>query len=168
LSSPIYPIDGPWPGRLGIVSRPRGGDWLDVEIQSWKKMDLNVVVSLLIPDEVIELNLENEANVCRGQGIEFVSFGIPDREVPRSRVETVKILNRIQEWLLAGQQVALHCRQSIGRSGLMAGCLLILNGVEPEDALTRVSRARGCEVPETAEQRAWFMTFAASLKHASI
>jgi len=78
LKAQVYWIDGPWPGRLGIVPRPRGGDWLDDEIRSWKDAGLDVVVSLLMPDEATELDLEQEAQVCKNHAIEFLSFGIPD------------------------------------------------------------------------------------------
>ena len=42
------------------MPRPRGGDWLDGEIQSLAKADVDVVVSLLTADEVAELELQDE------------------------------------------------------------------------------------------------------------
>jgi protein-tyrosine phosphatase len=131
-------------------------------------MRLQTVVSLLTPEESIELNVDSEAQACRGHGIEFVSFGIPDRGVPESREEAVQVLQRLHDSLLAGHRVGLHCRQGIGRSGLMAAAVLILGGAAPEAAMTSVSHARGLEVPETAEQRAWLIDFAARLRHAPI
>jgi protein-tyrosine phosphatase len=145
---------------LGIVPRPRGGDWLDDEIRSWKDAGLDVVVSLLMPDEATELDLEQEAQACTNHAIEFLSFGIPDRGVPASRRETAELLKRIDGSLAAGRSVAIHCRQGIGRSGLIAASLLILWGTNPSDAITQISRVRGCEIPETAEQRSWLANFA--------
>jgi protein-tyrosine phosphatase len=143
MKTHFYWIDGPWPGRLGILPRPRGGDWLDEEMRSWKNAGADVVVSLLMPDESLELDLEKEAEACKHQGIEFVSFGIPDRNVPASRLEACNLLQRLHGFLVAGRGVAIHCRQGIGRSGLMAGCLLILSGTKPEDAVAKKFRARG-------------------------
>jgi len=160
MKTHFYWIDGPWPGRLGILPRPRGGDWLDEEMRSWKNAGADVVVSLLMPDESLGLDLEKEAEACKHQGIEFVSFGIPDRNVPASRLEACNLLQRLHGFLVAGRGVAIHCRQGIGRSGLMAGCLLILSGTKPEDAVAKISRARGCEVPETVEQRTWLVDLA--------
>ncbi len=159
MRAQIYWINGTWAGRLGVFPRPRGGDWLDEEVQSWKQAGLDAVVSLLMPDEVAEFQLEQEAQTCRNHGIEFLSMGIPDRGVPASRAETSKLLTRIYGLLADGQSVGIHCRQGIGRSGLLAGCLLILSGMKPENAVAEISRARGCQVPETAEQQTWLVDF---------
>ncbi|HEX4071378.1 MAG TPA: hypothetical protein VHX68_09415, partial [Planctomycetaceae bacterium] len=105
---------------------------------------------------------EQEAQTCRNDGIELLSLGIPDRGVPASRSETSKLLTRIYGLLADGQSVGIHCRQGIGRSGLIAGCLLILAGTKPENAVAELSRARGCQVPETAEQQTWLVDFAAT------
>jgi len=51
--------------------------------------------------------------------------------------------------------VALHCRQSIGRSALVAIAILASSGLDPERAIEIVSSARGLAVPETGEQRKW-------------
>ncbi len=57
--------------------------------------------------------------------------------------------------LSSGKNVLIHCRQGIGRSGLIAVCLLIDSGLPLEEALRILSSARGLPVPETAEQRQW-------------
>ncbi len=168
MSSQIYWVEGNWPGRLGILPRPRGADWLDLEVQAWKNMSLQTVVSLLMPEEISQLDLENEPQACQSRAIEFINFGIPDRGIPGSREEAVKVLHRLHESLSAGRRVGVHCRQGIGRSGLVAAGLLILGGVAPEAAVASVSHTRGWEVPETAQQRAWLNEFAALLRHAQI
>jgi hypothetical protein len=33
----VYWVDGPWRGRLGILPRPRGGDWLRDETTGWRE-----------------------------------------------------------------------------------------------------------------------------------
>jgi hypothetical protein len=50
----------------------------------WKAAGLDVVVSLLEPDEISELGLRREAELCRAQGIAFISFPIADRGLPKS------------------------------------------------------------------------------------
>src|SRR5271163_1526431 len=84
MQTKLYWIAGPWPGRLAIMPRPRGGDWLEDEIQSWRRSDVDLVVSLLTREEQTELNLRDEESLCRANSIEFVSLPIVDRSVPAS------------------------------------------------------------------------------------
>jgi len=56
----LYWIEGPWPGRLAISARPRGGDWLEDEVKSWRRAGLDIIVSLLTPDEEEALDLQRE------------------------------------------------------------------------------------------------------------
>jgi protein-tyrosine phosphatase len=163
MRTELYSIAGPWPGRLAIMPRPRGGDWLEDEIQSWRRSGVDVVVSLLTRGEQAELNLVNEESLCRANGIEFVSFPIVDRSVPSSAEAFSEQALALGQQLANGKNVAVHCRQGIGRAALVAISLLILSGLEPADAIERVGTARGCAVPETPEQRRWIVDFAKSL-----
>ena len=47
MPTKVFWVDGPWRGRLGILPRPRGGDWLRDETMAWREAGLDVVVSLL-------------------------------------------------------------------------------------------------------------------------
>jgi len=42
------------------MARPRGNEWLEDEILSLKRQDVQVIVSLLERNEVYELGLEKE------------------------------------------------------------------------------------------------------------
>lgn len=64
-------------------------------------------------------------------------------------------MTRIAAQLEAGKNVAVHCRQSVGRSGMIAAGVLVTSGASPEEALRAVGSARGADVPETLEQRRW-------------
>ena len=143
------------PGKLAIVPRPRGGDWLPDEVRSWTRSGLDVVVSLLTPEEESELDLVAEAAQSRALGLEFKAFPIPDRGVPSSRRDALRFFETLTERLAAGKAIGVHCRQGIGRSALVAASLLALAGVPPNLALERISVARGRAVPETPEQRRW-------------
>lgn len=63
--------------------------------------------------------------------------------------------------------MAIHCRQGIGRAGLIASALLIGQGLGSKESIERVSAARNVPVPETAEQKLWIESFAPSLVHKS-
>ena len=72
----LYCIDGPWRGRLAISSRPRGGDWLADEMKNWRSSGLDTIVSLLTPEEMKDLDLQDEEHYCQENGIQFLSFPI--------------------------------------------------------------------------------------------
>jgi len=165
--SAMHWIKGPWRGRLAIVARPRGGDWLQDEILSWAQSGLQVIVSLLTAEEANEFELTGEAERCQVKGIEFVSFPIPDRGVPASQSETLQLVRSLQASLIAGEAMGIHCRQGIGRSGLIAACLLVSSGVPANAAFSRLTEARGFPVPETDEQRTWVDKFTPELAGAS-
>jgi protein-tyrosine phosphatase len=156
----LFWIERPGPGRLAILARPRGGDWLEDEVLSWKNAGVNVLVSALTPEEVLELELENEKSFCQTHGIAFYSFPIDDRDVPSSITSTRELAVTLEQALLRGKSVAIHCRQGVGRSSLLAASVLVLEGIDSEAAFASISRVRGCLVPDTAEQRQWVTRFA--------
>jgi protein-tyrosine phosphatase len=162
MRTELYWIGGLWPGHLAIMPRPRGGDWLEDEIQSWRRSGVDIVVSLLMREEQTELSLDDEGELCRENGIEFVSFPIIDRGIPSSFEAFLNQVAILAEQLANGKNIAVHCRQGIGRAALVAICLLILSGIEAAAAIERVGAARGCSVPETPEQRLWIADFAKS------
>jgi protein-tyrosine phosphatase len=159
----LYWVDGPWPGKLAVAARPRGGDWLRDELESWKRAGVHAILSLLTSDEERDLDLEQEAKESNGLGMEFVSLPIADRQVPPSEAALAKTLERLTKLLANEKSVLVHCRQGIGRSGLVAACLLVRNGMSPGAAVDIVSAARGVPVPETAEQRDWLERYAPAL-----
>jgi protein-tyrosine phosphatase len=151
----LFWIPGPWRGRLAVASRPRGGDWLEDEIKGWRGTGLDIIVSLLENDEAAQLDLAQESGAVESNGIRFFSFPIPDRGIPASIREAFSLLGDLASALDHGQNVAIHCRQGIGRSGLIAACLLVISGMGAEKAIEVVSAARGITVPETSEQLEW-------------
>jgi len=159
----LYWIDGHWRGRLAVGPRPRGEDWLKDDIANWKRAGINAVLSLLTPDEEKDLNLDREADEVKALGMDFTSFPIPDRQIPKSETKWAEALERVASDLSAGKNVLVHCRQGIGRSGLVAASLLVKKGMSPGAAVELVSAARGLTVPETAEQRDWIDHYAAAL-----
>jgi protein-tyrosine phosphatase len=166
MRTEVYWVNGPWPGRLAIMPRPRGGDWLEDEIGSWRRSGVDVVVSLLTVAEIADLGLAEEERLCAANGMQFFSFPIEDRGVPSSPEAFSDLAMNLVGELVNGKKVAVHCRQGIGRASLVAICLLILSEVKVEAAIERTRVARGCVVPETPEQMHWVMDFAAARAYA--
>lgn len=159
MNPKLYWINGPWTGKLAISARPRSGDWLEDDVAGWRRAGLDAVVSLLTPHENEDLQLIEESKLAQIHGLRFVSLPIEDRGVPPSWEDTSRAIAKTTEMLQQGKNVAVHCRQGIGRSGILAAALLIKSGSTPGDALTQISGARGLTVPETSEQLAWIQEF---------
>jgi hypothetical protein len=88
----LFWIDGPWTGRLAISPLPRGGDWLEDEIRAWRDAGVEVVVSLVTPDEASDLELEREPEICEAHRIRLMSLPIVDRGVPASETEAMRFI----------------------------------------------------------------------------
>jgi protein-tyrosine phosphatase len=161
MSTQVYWVDGPWLGKLALAARPRGGDWLAEEMADWRRVGIDTVLSLLTQQEERDLDLKNEGREAHKSGMKFFSLPIEDRQVPNSESEVSAALDGIDRDLSGGKNVVVHCRQGIGRTGLVAGCLLVTKGLTPERAVEALSVARGNEVPETVEQRRWIDHYAA-------
>jgi protein-tyrosine phosphatase len=109
------------------------------------------------------MDLRGEANAVRAQGMSFTSFPILDRQIPKSESKLAEILESVTRDLTNNKNILVHCRQGIGRSGLVAACLLIKKGMSPGAAIDLVSEARGVPIPETVEQREWIDHHATAL-----
>ncbi len=160
MTKGIHWIDGPWPGKLAIAACPRGGDWLSAELGYWRCDSVDTIVSLLTLDEQDELSLSEEGTKARSLGMHFVSLPIRDRQVPDSESEVEAVVRDLDAELSGRRNVVVHCHHGIGRSGLLAACLLMNRGHSPDAAMRLVSEARGTSIPETAEQKQWIERYA--------
>lgn len=84
MLTPVFWIPTPAPGRVGIMARPRGHDWLEDEIAGLARQDVSALISLLTPAEQHELGLTEEGAICARQQIAYLSLPIGDRQTQRS------------------------------------------------------------------------------------
>lgn len=102
-----------------------------------------------------------------GRAARREAFAIPDFGVPMLRCMR-HVLDAIDSALDAREVVYLHCRAGIGRTGTVAGCLLVEHGFAPEEALALLQRkwramAKSAfvrQTPETDSQRAFIAEWA--------
>ena len=114
-----------------------------------------MAVSLLTAEEEHDLGLDVEGRFAKQHGIKFVSLPIVDRGVPSSLQDFVRLVDDLRHTLEGGHNVAIHCRQGLGRSPLVAAATLVNAGIDPKSAFKAVGTARGVRVPETSEQQHW-------------
>jgi len=160
FETPLHWVSGIEPHRLALTARPRGGEDLRAEIVAWKAAGIGVVVSLLEPSEVRELELKGEAQLCEEHQVEFRSFPIRDRGTPESTRELSALLTELEIQLRDGRAVAIHCRAGIGRTGVVAGSLVHRLGVPLAEVFQLLSRSRGVPVPDTEAQVQWVQKYA--------
>ena len=152
MLSTIYRIETPGDMRIAIMARPRSGEWLEDEIAHWARSGVGIVVSLLEREEIDDLELAREPALCNQNGIEFLSWPIPDRGLPDDAAAFGRFAN---DMAARGKPVAIHCRAGIGRSSVLAAAIMIGAGQSADDALDAIATARGVQVPDTDEQRDW-------------
>lgn len=160
----MFWIETRTPGRLAILRRPRSDDALADVLVDWLAAGIDTVVSLLTDAEERDLGLGREAEACREAGLTFIEFPIEDFGVPTSAARITPVVQRIVAALRRGGSVGIHCNQSVGRSGLLASCVLVALDFEPVEAFHVISKSRGTSVPETTAQRRWVETARPALR----
>ncbi|MDP2765308.1 MAG: hypothetical protein Q8O54_10790 [Brevundimonas sp.] len=151
------------PGRLGVSRRPDGGEALDRQMADLALGMVDHVVSLLEPAEAADLGLADEGAAAERNGVGFYNFPITDHGVPADPVHYRRVAHAIERRLNAGQAIVIHCRAGLGRAPSLAIAALIEGGMNVDEAVLRVGRARGRPVPETDEQLAFIRDLAAGL-----
>lgn len=163
----IYWIDHSAPGRLAILARPDGDERLESEIRGWRDAGINVVVSMLTETDNAYLGLSDEAELCRSNGLQFISFPIEDRAVPDSLASTIELVSELNDLLTSGKSIGFHCHGCIGRAPLIASCVLVYSGESADRAFDLVTAARGYPIPEAQVQAEWGRKFARELKEST-
>ena len=153
----IYKIEQIGSGFLAVMAKPVSGEWIADEFRGIANLGVLRLVSLMETEEMRDVGLTREPELCRENGMDYIHFPIRDRGLPPSLEKTVGFVKDLHAQVKSGKNTAIHCRAGIGRSGLIAACVLVCEGHTPEDAFRSVSKARKVDVPDTAEQREWLV-----------
>ena len=90
-------VDGPWPGKLALAARPRGGEWLHDVLASWQRAGVHTVFSLLTPEEERDLDLTHEERETKGHGVDDADTHTYGEETAPNRVLRVGHFIRAQK-----------------------------------------------------------------------
>lgn len=159
MFTPLFLIDGPWRGKLSIAPAPAPEPHLEKSLRHWKRLGITGVFSLMELGE--RPGWETEEAACRKLDLKFFSLPIVDHSIPRAG-EMATVCSRlieVERELRGGERIVAHCFGGIGRSGMATIGLLTIGGVSLDEAVERVSSARGTLCPETQEQREWLRSF---------
>jgi protein-tyrosine phosphatase len=141
--------------RIAIMPRPRGNDWLENEIHNLKDNKVGIVVSLLEKEEIKELQLTREDELCKKNNIMYINFPIPDRDVPKHDNKLEQLIEILLSNLNNGISVIIHCRMGIGRASIIAASVLLKYGFKTDAIINKIIQTRGLKVPDTDQQLAW-------------
>ncbi len=163
----------PWQGRLGVTFAPGKKNesyqrftWerdLEADLQRlFTVFGTEVLVTVLEKEEMEWMGIPDLRERAREAGMESLYFSIMDLSAPAEDdlCEFLDLLGEILVRLDAGKTVVVHCRGGLGRSGMLAACLLVLRGYGPQEALVAVREARGEGAVEMPEQEDFIETVA--------
>ncbi len=126
----------------------------------------NTLVSLMEEHEYRDFGIPELFEEDRIGGIEVLRFAIRDVSVPREAEakEYRVLITTIIEHLKRGENVVVHCRGGLGRTGTVAACVLVaLGGYSAGKAIESVRRAREYAV-EPGEQEDFVHQFEETLR----
>ncbi len=159
-------VDLEGPGRLGLTLAP-GKNQASKQSYTWQRdlaADLDrltghyradLLVTLIEDHEIRSLGIASLSDEATTRGIRWLHHPIADGGLPPDSAALDPPLTVIHTALDADQNVVVHCAGGLGRTGTIAGCILIDRGCPPGEALARIRRARGPRCPENEAQRAF-------------
>lgn len=148
----VQPPNG-W-GKIGMSFCPGKkqsdaltGAWnrdLDKDLAKIHDWGASMVVSLIEDHEFSHLQVLALPERVNAHGMSWRHLPIPDRQPPDAVFHGAwpSIGGEIIELLRKGEHLFIHCMGGLGRTGTIAGCLLIEAGFSPEEAISAVRIAR--------------------------
>ncbi|HMR06752.1 MAG TPA: cyclin-dependent kinase inhibitor 3 family protein [Polyangiaceae bacterium] len=156
------------PGKIGLTFAPGkkaqgiAGDWdrdLTQDLQRLRTVySVSMLVSLVEDHELASLQISELVKAAGAVELSVLRFPFADAGIPSAVEPLVALVDQILETTAAGQNVVIHCRGGLGRTGLVAACCLIARGHEPTDAM-RITRAARKAAIETRGQEAFVRGF---------
>jgi protein-tyrosine phosphatase len=105
---------------------------------------------------VVDLRAEERDDPQRlgAAGIDFLHLPTPDLE-PATNDHLETGVAFVRERLARGEKVLIHCQHGIGRSPLLALCVLVDQGWAPLDALAHAKNRRALVSPSRSQYEGW-------------
>ena len=173
-TSASHPLRIDWldaPARVGMTLAPgvratssAGFRWerdLDADLDVIRESGATALVTLLEDHEFALYGIEALVPKAQARRLEVLRLPIRDVSVPDDLATVERLLAEVAVHEARGGRLVIHCRGGLGRTGTIAGCYLVRNGVSPADALAMLQRVRQTrDCPQTTEQRAFIERYA--------
>ncbi len=153
-------------GKTGVTLAPGksdrfaiGGPWardLGADLDAVAARGARTIVTLLEQHELAHLAITRLGEEVQRRGMEWLHLPIPDVSTPGPEFEArwPEVSRHLRSRLDEGENILIHCRGGVGRSGMVAARLLAESGVDAEEAIARVRAVRPGAI-ETWEQEQW-------------
>lgn len=140
-------------GMIGITSCPGMrdefvfdlyGENLVDDIESIRAWGASVVVTLLEELELNALGVKELGKQVVALNMIWMHLPIRNMGVPDEAASDKwrRVIYCLCDLLRKGQRVVIHCKEGIGRAGIVAARLMIELGMHPADAISTVQKAR--------------------------
>lgn len=105
---------------------------------------------------VVDLRAErcDDETALAAAGIDLLHLPTPDLE-PASHEHLETGVAFVRDHVQRGHKVLIHCQHGIGRSALLALCVLVDQGWRPLDALTHAKDRREIVSPSLSQYEGW-------------
>ena len=150
-------------GVLGLTFCPgkvqpdaMNGPWardLVKDLQAIRDWGASALVNLLEAHEMRELQVLQLAEAI-GTSLAYFHLPIWDADIPGLDFERSwkTVGAELRRRLLDEEKILIHCKGGLGRTGTVAARLLVELGLDPEEAIRRVRRARPGSIETQAQE----------------
>lgn len=151
-------------GRIGITFCPgkvqpssATGAWsrdLTIDVKAIAEWGASAVLTLIEDRELKALKVTGLGGEIRRRSMDWLHAPIPDVSIPGAGFEAawLEIGEGLRDRLRAGFDVLIHCKGGLGRAGMMAARLMVELGVQPDQAIAEVRKARPGAIETQAQE----------------
>ena len=116
---------------------------IEADINVLSKNGISQLICLIPTHElaVLKISFEILRTTCLKNKINLIHYPITDNEIPENTVEFIKLIKEIDE-ISTKEKICIVCKGGLGRTGLVAACLLILKDFSATNAIKTVRENR--------------------------
>lgn len=142
------------PGALGLTILPGRKDYsrsIDDDLNQLRIAEIDIIIPLITDDEFQHFGVDDLIEEYSENGFEVKRLPIMDQLVS-SEQEMRNLITFIDEQIIAGKKIMVHCVGGLGRSGMAAASYLKYKGLSAEKAIEVIRDARGPRAVESKIQ----------------
>jgi GNAT superfamily N-acetyltransferase len=139
----LLPLPGEVPGRLYLSSMPGRYRPFDQDVAEAERLGVTTVLCLNPRDEIEHKSPHyHQALNDASHGWRLIEHPIEDFRAPVRGDGFTGLIDEVVADLQRGERVMLHCAGGIGRTGTVSSCILVALGLQVEEALAVVRKAK--------------------------